>query len=48
MLAEAKYAALHAHASQTRVLETLVGTDRYRRWWSTEAFVAAASPAPRD
>jgi LmbE family N-acetylglucosaminyl deacetylase len=43
-LAEPKYAALHAHASQTRALETLVGTDRFRSWWSAEAFVAAPSP----
>lgn len=44
-LAQAKYAALRAHASQTRGLETRVGTERFRRWWSTEAFVAAPASA---
>jgi len=37
-----KHRALRAHASQTRPLEDLVGTARYREWWSTESFVAAA------
>ncbi len=36
-----KHRALRAHASQTRVLEDLVGTETYRAWWSTESFVAA-------
>jgi LmbE family N-acetylglucosaminyl deacetylase len=43
-LADAKYAALRAHASQTRPLEALVGTERFRRWWSAEAFVASPIP----
>jgi LmbE family N-acetylglucosaminyl deacetylase len=38
----AKNRALRAHASQTRALEQAVGSDTYRRWWSTESFVAAA------
>jgi LmbE family N-acetylglucosaminyl deacetylase len=37
-----KHRALRAHASQTRALEDLVGTARYREWWSTESFVSAA------
>jgi LmbE family N-acetylglucosaminyl deacetylase len=36
-----KHRALRAHASQTRVLEDLVGSETYREWWSTESFVAA-------
>ncbi|WP_395695635.1 PIG-L deacetylase family protein [Nocardioides sp.] len=36
-----KHRALRAHASQTRVLEQLVGPATYRSWWSTESFVAA-------
>jgi LmbE family N-acetylglucosaminyl deacetylase len=36
-----KYAALRAHASQTRPLEDLVGSDVYRDWWAVESFVAA-------
>jgi len=38
---ERKHRALRAHASQTRVLEDLVGASTYRRWWSSEYFVAA-------
>jgi LmbE family N-acetylglucosaminyl deacetylase len=38
-----KLRALRAHASQTRPLEDLVGTARYREWWSTESFVAASA-----
>jgi LmbE family N-acetylglucosaminyl deacetylase len=41
-----KHRALRAHASQTRVLEELVGSATYRRWWSTESFVAAEAAAP--
>ena len=41
-----KLAALRAHASQTRGLIEEVGEDVYRRWWSTESFVAAPRPAP--
>ncbi len=41
-----KHRALRAHASQTRALEQLVGPDRYRAWWSTESFVAAARRRP--
>ena len=36
-----KHRALRAHASQTRVLEDLVGSEIYREWWSAESFVAA-------
>jgi LmbE family N-acetylglucosaminyl deacetylase len=36
-----KHRALRAHASQTRPLETLVGSERYRDWWATESFVPA-------
>jgi LmbE family N-acetylglucosaminyl deacetylase len=36
-----KFAALSAHASQTSVLIDLVGTARYRQWWSAEYFVDA-------
>lgn len=38
-----KHRALRAHASQTRGLEQLVGSARYREWWSTESFVAATA-----
>ena len=40
-LLDRKHRALRAHASQTRVLEDLVGSETYRQWWSTESFVAA-------
>ena len=40
-LLDRKYAALTAHASQTAALIERVGEQRYRQWWSTEAFVAA-------
>ena len=40
-LLETKYQVLRAHASQTAVLEDLIGTDVFREWWSTEFFVAA-------
>ena len=40
-LLDRKHRALRAHASQTRALEDRVGSDVYRRWWSTESFVAA-------
>ena len=39
-LLERKHRALRAHASQTRVLEELVGSQTYREWWSTESFIA--------
>jgi LmbE family N-acetylglucosaminyl deacetylase len=38
-----KHRALQAHASQTRPLEELVGSDRYRYWWASESFVAASA-----
>ena len=38
-----KHRALRAHRSQTRPLEDLVGAETYRRWWSTESFVAATA-----
>jgi len=44
-LLERKYAALAAHTSQTAGLIARVGEQRYRDWWSTEAFVSAPAPA---
>jgi LmbE family N-acetylglucosaminyl deacetylase len=44
-LLERKYAALAAHTSQTADLIARVGEQRYREWWSTEAFVAAPAAA---
>ncbi|MFD2093472.1 PIG-L deacetylase family protein [Blastococcus deserti] len=38
-----KFAALAAHTSQTAGLIARVGEERYRAWWSTEAFVSAAA-----
>jgi LmbE family N-acetylglucosaminyl deacetylase len=38
-----KVAALRAHRTQTTPLETLLGADRYRRWWSEESFRAAST-----
>ncbi len=40
-LGQLKQEALRAHASQTRPLEDLVGTETYRSWWAVESFVAA-------
>ena len=40
-----KLVALRAHASQTLPIVERMGIDTYRRWWSTEAFVAAAATA---
>jgi LmbE family N-acetylglucosaminyl deacetylase len=40
-LLDLKYQVLRAHASQTAVLEELLGTDVFRAWWSREFFVAA-------
>jgi LmbE family N-acetylglucosaminyl deacetylase len=40
-LLDRKHRALRAHASQTRALEDMVGSETYREWWSTESFVAA-------
>jgi LmbE family N-acetylglucosaminyl deacetylase len=40
-LLDRKYLALRAHASQTRPLEDLMGTEQFRRWWATESFVAS-------
>jgi LmbE family N-acetylglucosaminyl deacetylase len=42
-LADLKYRALRAHASQTRQLEDLVGTETFRRWWVAESFADAAA-----
>ena len=44
-LLDRKYAALAAHASQTSGLIARVGEQRYRDWWSTEAFVSAPRAA---
>jgi LmbE family N-acetylglucosaminyl deacetylase len=38
-LLDRKLVALRAHASQSANLVAEVGTERYRRWWATEAFV---------
>lgn len=46
-LLSSKHRALRAHATQTRSLETLVGSDRYRDWWSAESFVGAV-PVPLE
>ncbi|MFD2090982.1 PIG-L deacetylase family protein [Blastococcus deserti] len=43
-LLDRKYASLRAHTSQTAGLIARVGEQRYRQWWSTEAFVAAPPP----
>ncbi len=43
-LLDRKLEALHAHASQTAPLAEHVGAEVYRRWWSTEAFVAVGHP----
>jgi hypothetical protein len=40
-----KLVALRAHASQTLPIVERMGIDTYRRWWSTEAFVAATATA---
>ncbi len=40
-LLDRKHQALRAHASQTRALESLVGTETYRSWWAVESFVVA-------
>ncbi len=44
---DSKFAALAAHTSQTSGLITLVGAQRYRRWWSTEYFIDARSRLDR-
>jgi LmbE family N-acetylglucosaminyl deacetylase len=44
-LLDRKYAALTAHTSQTAGLIARVGEQRYRDWWSTEAFVSARAVA---
>lgn len=43
-LLEIKLAALRAHASQTRPLEDVMGSQRFTDWFATESF----APAPRD
>jgi LmbE family N-acetylglucosaminyl deacetylase len=40
-LLDLKYEVLRAHASQTAVLEEMLGTEKFRAWWATEFFVAA-------
>jgi LmbE family N-acetylglucosaminyl deacetylase len=45
-LLDLKHRVLQAHASQTAVLEELLGTDVFRAWWATEYFVAAAPSSP--
>jgi hypothetical protein len=42
-----KVAAVRAHVSQTTELVDDVGEEDFRRWWSTEAFVAAG-PGPSE
>lgn len=46
-LLDRKHGALRAHTSQTTPLIEQVGADTYRRWWSTEAFVAAGTSRSR-
>ena len=46
-LGDRKFAALAAHTSQTSGLIALVGTERYRQWWSAEYFVDAAARRDR-
>lgn len=43
--ADAKFAALRAHRTQTQPLIDLVGAGVYRSWWSDEAFRAATPVA---
>ena len=45
-LRDLKHRVLRAHGSQTAPLEELFGTEAYRRWWSTENFVAAPTSGP--
>ena len=40
-LLDLKHRVLRAHASQTAVLEEMLGTETFRNWWATEFFVAA-------
>jgi LmbE family N-acetylglucosaminyl deacetylase len=47
-LLDRKLVALRAHASQSAHLVAQVGTDSYRCWWATEAFVAAGREADVD
>jgi LmbE family N-acetylglucosaminyl deacetylase len=42
-LLDRKHDALRAHASQTRPLEDLLGTETFRSWFAVETFVAAPS-----
>jgi LmbE family N-acetylglucosaminyl deacetylase len=44
-LLDRKLVALRAHASQSANLVAEVGIESYRRWWATEAFVAAGDEA---
>lgn len=46
-LGDRKFAALAAHTSQTGGLIALVGTERYRQWWSVEYFVDARARLDR-
>ena len=45
-LLDLKHQVLRAHASQTAVLEAMLGTEVFRAWWATTAW--AATPAPRQ
>lgn len=42
-----KFAVLQAHSSQTTELVRVLGTERYRQWWSTEIFVGVTWSSPR-
>ena len=42
-LLDLKHRVLRAHASQTAVLEEMLGTEVFRAWWATEYFVAATT-----
>jgi LmbE family N-acetylglucosaminyl deacetylase len=45
-LLDLKHQVLRAHASQTAVLEELLGTEVFRAWWANEYFVAADPGSP--
>ncbi len=47
-LMQRKHLALRAHASQTRALEDLVGSETYREWWAEESFVHAPVGGPAE
>jgi LmbE family N-acetylglucosaminyl deacetylase len=42
---DTKYRALRAHRSQTAAIVNELGRRTFRRWWASETFCAASSPA---